>query len=164
MEPTELESLFKTGHLIEGWKNSKSMLQEIENQKTFNFIAHRVTFINSSDPAHLTKESVQTKIDNITEPDILRFSQKVSAKGLSPVYKPKLHEYSQLNKTNKEIWDKSYLEEYMGLHEDIGTWEYITEEEYQTLRPIIGNTLPSMAISKVKTDEDEIQNCSPGQP
>ena len=42
----------------------------------------------------------------------------------------------------------------MGLHKDTKTWEYITEDENKALRPIIGNALPSMAISKVKTDED----------
>ena len=42
----------------------------------------------------------------------------------------------------------------MGLHEVTETWEYITENEYKALRPIVGNALPTMAISKVKTDED----------
>ena len=36
---SKLEALFESSHLIGGWRNSKSMLQEIENQKTFNFIA-----------------------------------------------------------------------------------------------------------------------------
>lgn len=42
----------------------------------------------------------------------------------------------------------------MGLHEETQTWEYITEEQYQTLRPVTGNALPTMALSKVKKDED----------
>lgn len=42
----------------------------------------------------------------------------------------------------------------MGLHEDTQTWEYITEEQYQALRPVTGNALPTMALSKVKKDED----------
>ena len=144
----------QTWSLIECWRNSKSMLQEIENWKTFNFITRWVTFMNSSDPAHLTNDSVQTKLNKLDDPDIIGFSRKVSAKGLSSLYEPKLHEHSKLNETDKEIWDKSYLEEYMGLHEDTKIWEYITEDEYKALRPIIGNALPSMAISKVKTDED----------
>ena len=44
------------------------------------------------------------------------------------------------------------MEEYMGLHEDIGTWEYITEQEYQALHKTIGKALLSMAISKIKKD------------
>ena len=59
-----------------------------------------------------------------------------------------------MSKNDKIIWDKSYLEEYLGLHETTQTWEYITEAEYQVLRPIIGNALPSMAISKIKKDEN----------
>ena len=153
-EPLELQSLLDSGHLIEGWRNSKSMLKEIKNRKTFNFIARRVTFMNSSDPAHLTNDSIQAKIDKIETPEIIGFSRKVSAKGLSSPYEPKLHEHCKLSPSDKEIWDKSYLEEYMGLHEETETWQYITEAEYQALRPIIGNALPSMAISKVKTDEN----------
>ncbi len=42
----------------------------------------------------------------------------------------------------------------MGLHEETETWDYITEEEYQALHPIVGNVLPSMTISKVKTDKN----------
>lgn len=42
----------------------------------------------------------------------------------------------------------------MGLHRDTGTWEYITESEYQTLCKTIGNALLSMAISKIKKDQD----------
>ena len=150
----ELERLMETGYLVDGWKNSKSVLTNIENKKTFNFIARRVTFMNSSDPAHLTNNSVQTKIDKINDTEIIGYSRKVSASGLSSLYEPKLHEHSSLNKTDKEIWDRSYLEEYMGLHDETETWDYITEAEYQALRPVIGNALPSMAISKVKTDEN----------
>ena len=144
----------ETGHLVDGWKHSKSVLTNIENKKTFNFIAQRVTFMNSSDSAHLTKDSVQSRIDLIDTPDIIGFSQKVSAHSLSSLCEPNLHEHSNINKTDKEIWDKLYLEEYMGLHEETETWDYITEEEYKVLHPVIGNALPSMAISKVKTDEN----------
>ena len=44
----------------------------------------------------------------------------------------------------------------MGLHEETQTWEYITKEQYQTLRPVTGNALPAtMApLSKVKKDKD----------
>ena len=110
--------------------------------------------MQSTDPEHLTDDSIRNKLDKLKQPDIIGFSRKVSATGLSSLYEPKLHEHSKLNKQDKEIWDKSYLEEYMGLHDETQTWDYITEEEYQALRPIVGNALPSMAISKVKTDEN----------
>ena len=117
----ELESLLESNHLIKGWHNSKVISQQIEQKKTFNFIACHVTFMQSSDPEHLTNDSVQTKLDKFEQPDIIGFSKKVSAKGLSSLYEPKLHEHSKLNKQDKEIWDKSYLEEYMGLHDETQT-------------------------------------------
>ena len=86
-------------------------------------IAHHVTFTQSSDPAHLTDKSSCSKIDKIKEPEIIGFSCKVSAKGLNSFCEPKLHKHSKLNPNNKEIWDKSYLEEYMGLHEETQTWD-----------------------------------------
>ena len=55
---------------------------------------------------------------------------------------------------DKSIWDHAYLNEYLGLTEDTNTWEYISEREYQILRPITGNALPSMAISTIKKDAD----------
>ena len=42
----------------------------------------------------------------------------------------------------------------MGLHEETQTRKYISEDEYKALRPAVGNALPTMAISKVKTDEN----------
>lgn len=50
--------------------------------------------------------------------------------------------------------NKANLKEYLGLHKDTKTWEYITEEEYQNLKSITGTALPSMAISKIKLDEN----------
>ena len=67
------------------------------------------------DPTQLTDDNICTKLDTSTEPEILGFSKKVSATGLSSLYKPQLHEHS--TKLPKEIWDQSYFEEYMGLHE-----------------------------------------------
>ena len=110
--------------------------------------------MQTSNPAHLDNESIQNCIDHISDKEYVGFSQKVSAVNLSSLYEPKLHEHSKLPPGNKEIWDKSYLEEYMGLHEDTKTWEYISEDEYKALKLTVGNVLPSMTISKIKTDED----------
>ena len=79
----KLETLLESNHLIEGWHNSKVISQRIEQKKTFTFIARRVTFMQSSDPAHLTTDSVQAKLDKLEQPDIIGFSRKVSAAGLS---------------------------------------------------------------------------------
>ena len=150
----DIEALIQTKQLASGWQTSKTMQENINSTQTFNFVARRVAFMNTTDPAHLTNEAVTTKIDSVSAPEIIGFSRKVSAQGLSSLREPKLHEHSKLPPSDKEIWDKSYFEEYMGLHEDTQTWDYITEEEYQSLRPVVGNALPTMAISKIKTDEN----------
>ena len=151
---TDLEHLMDSKRLVSGWINSKTVLHNIETAKTFNFIARRVTFMKSTNPENLKSESVRNKIKATQSHDLIGFTKKVSAANLSSLYEPKLHEHHKLPTADKEIWDASYLEEYMGLHEDTKTWEYISEKEYQTLRPIVGNALPTMAISKIKTDEN----------
>ena len=40
------------------------------------------------------------------------------------------------------------------MHTQSKTWEYISEAEYKTLRPTVGNALPTYAISIIKKDED----------
>jgi len=110
--------------------------------------------MKSTDPAALTDANIQFSIDS-TEPDeIIAHCRRVSATTLQSPTKPKLHEHHKLSPNDKAIWDQSYLEEYLGLHEDTQTWEYITETEYRELCPLTGNALPSMAISKIKTDAD----------
>ena len=69
-------------------------------------------------------ESIATHIKKIATKDYIAFSRKVSATNLSSLYEPKLHEHHKLPRLDKEIWDASYLEEYMGLHKDTNTWEY----------------------------------------
>ena len=65
-----------------------------------------------------------------------------------------LSDHHNLPSPDKLTWDRAYLEEYLGLHEDVKAWEYITEDEYQQLRPIAGTALPSMAVATIKRDED----------
>ena len=104
-------------------------------------------------------QCIRAKLIKSTESEIIGFSKKVSASGLSYLYKPKLHKQSKLPPSDKEIWDQSYFGGgYMGLHEDTQTcWEYITEEQYKVLRPIVGNNLPTMALSKLKPNEKDNQ-------
>ena len=75
-----------------------------------------------------------TKLNTSTEPEILGFSNKVSATGpfkATPIGQRNLG--STIQNTQ--------------------TWEY-----YKLLRPIVGNSLPTMAISKVKTDKNGTPN------
>ena len=53
---------------------------------------------------------------------------------------------------DKSIWDMSYEEEYYCLHNYTKTWTYILEEEYQKLDPNVGNALPKISLSTIKTD------------
>ena len=55
---------------------------------------------------------------------------------------------------DQALWDEAYADEYYGLHNDTKAWEYIMEEEYRTLRPTFGHTLPTFAIATLKMDED----------
>ena len=80
--------------------------------------------------------------------------RKVSASNLYVHQAPAtLLRHNRLKPNDKILWDASYAEEYYGL-QDLGTWELISEEEYLRLRPIVGNALPSMAISILKKDEN----------
>eukprot|EP00957_Ditylum_brightwellii_P089718 6833251-Ditylum_brightwellii.AAC.1 len=65
-----------------------------------------------------------------------------------------------MNKIDKEIWDRAYKEEYFGLHDDTNTWEYITETEYQQLKPTVGHALPTMAIATIKPDKYGRPQCA----
>ena len=63
---------------------------------------------------------------------------------------PSLSKHNKLSINDKLIWDQAYIEEYYGLHTQSKTWEYISEVEYKTLRPTVGNALPTYAISIIK--------------
>jgi len=72
----------------------------------------------------------------------------------SSVSPSSLKDHNEMNSNDKSIWDRAYLNEYLGLTEYTNTWEYITEKEYHILRPIVGNTLPGMAISTIKKNTE----------
>ena len=79
-------------------------------------------------------------------------ARHVSAKGLHVLEAPSLHKHHELSPHDKDIWDRSYLEEYNGLL-NLDTWEVISEEEYKRLLPFSGKALlPTMAISTIKRD------------
>ena len=147
-------SLYASKHLVEGWQVFKTFNQNLKNTELQQFLARRASYFNSSDPATLSNTNTQSAIDASSDSDIVASGRRVSAAGLDSLVEPKLHKHKSLSPHDKIIWDKSYLEEYLGLHETTQTWEYITEDEYEVLRPIIGNALPSMAISKIKPDEN----------
>ena len=94
-------------------------------------------------------------VDNPTEPQSYTTSQyvckKVDASKLQEKKSPpSLSKHNKLLINDKLIWDQAYIEEYYGLYTQSKTWEYISEAEYKTLRPTIGNALPTYAISIIK--------------
>jgi hypothetical protein len=81
----------------------------------------------------------------------LIINKKVSAQHLHLKEAPTLLKHHKLHPDDRQTWDASYREEYQGLT-DIDTWEYISEDDYQTSKHLFGNLLPTMAISTIKYD------------
>ena len=46
----------------------------------------------------------------------------------------------------------AYEEEYYGLHNRTKIWTYISEEEYQQLKPSVSNSLQTISPATIKTD------------
>ena len=80
-------------------------------------------------------------------------ARHVSAQNLSSPIEPSLCKHHELPPGDRITWDASYKEEYDGLVK-LDTWDFVTEEEYEKLKPIVGKALPSMAISTIKRDGD----------
>ena len=81
----------------------------------------------------------------------LIIARKVSAKDLHKMEAPTLLKHHKLHPEDKNTWDEAYRQEYQGLV-DIDTWEVISEEKYINMKHILGNLLPTMAISTIKHD------------
>jgi len=77
----------------------------------------------------------------------------VSAKALISKDSPNLLKHCTLTQNDKDIWNKAYEEEYVGLR-DLPAWVTITEKEYLMNRQTYGTLLPTMAISTIKYDEN----------
>ena len=111
-------------------------------------------FMNSTDQENITDAAIQLAL-NLSPPEEIACCAHVSAAELSSITPPKsLKHHSKLCPKDKDIWDKSYMEEYLGLHQTTHTWDYITEKEYKNMAHLLGKPLPTMAISKIKTDEN----------
>jgi hypothetical protein len=79
------------------------------------------------------------------------YCKRVSAQELDVCQTPTLLTHDKLTNKDRSLWDASYAEEYYGL-QDLGTWEVITDDEYQQIKNVVGKALPSMAISTIKYD------------
>ena len=105
---------------------------------------------------NLNADAIRTYIEANPPQTLIKGKRAhVDASSLSSSTPPSsLKDHSNMTPNDKSIWDHAYLNEYLGLTEDKNTWEYISEREYQILRPITGNALLSMAISTIKKDAD----------
>mmetsp|Transcript_17440 Transcript_17440/g.24623 ORF Transcript_17440/g.24623 Transcript_17440/m.24623 type:complete len:180 (+) Transcript_17440:1047-1586(+) len=62
--------------------------------------------------------------------------------------------HKKLHPDDKKVRDEAYREEYMGLYEGLNAFEYITENEYNSLKHVLGQKLPSITISTIKQNSD----------
>ena len=136
------------------WINNAKFNENYSLGQAQQFTIRRMILQNSTEPSILTDEATSMALDTIT-PEIITSCRKVSATDLDCTIAPKsLKHHNNMPPKDKDIWDRSYMEEYFGLHNTTHTWDYITEEEYQNMAHILGKPLPTMAISKIKRDEN----------
>jgi Reverse transcriptase (RNA-dependent DNA polymerase). len=148
---TAAPSLIQHHILAENWLTTKSFMEKYNLAQANKTLARRIVLTGSPSPDHLTNDNISHHLhDNPAHAIATIF--KISASNLDSQLEPKLHEHYKLSPKDKAIWDDSYREEYFGLHHDTNTWQYITEEEYQNMKHILGRPLPTMAISRIKRD------------
>ena len=126
-------------------------MDELSDTNILNIINER----NNKNDDDKIKQWLTEIVDNSTELQSSTTPQyvckKVDASKLQDKKAPpSLSKHNKLSINDKLIWDQAYIEEYYGLHTQSKTWEYISEAEYKTLRPTIGNALPTYAISIIK--------------
>ena len=122
--PLLIDSLVANKKIFKGWVNSTQAATARRIRMTSNLIANLI------------------------------ISSKVSAANLHDQQTPSsLLNHYKLHPHDKVIWDKAYAQEYQGL-QDIDTWEYISETDYQNCKHIFGKLMPTMAISVIKKDEN----------
>ena len=109
-------------------------------------VARRMRCLSNAVCRHISNHGFATSLGAV-------LARKVSAKTLDVHRSPTLLTHSQLTENDRSLWDAAYAEDFYGL-QDLGTWQIITEEEYQRLRPLVGKALLSMAISTIKHDGD----------
>jgi Reverse transcriptase (RNA-dependent DNA polymerase). len=144
-------SLIQNHIIAQHWLTTKSFMERYNLHQAKTTLARRIILAGSSSPEHLTNDNITQQLTDNPAKAIATIL-KISASTLESSQEPKLHEHYKLSPKDKEVWDDAYREEYFGLHSDTQTWHYITEDEYQNMKSILGRPLPTMAISKIKRD------------
>ena len=111
--------LIRSCKLAQGWVTHSCFIENFNTAQSQTNLLRRMVLLQFTD------------IPQCFTPPPLRL-RKISAKTLQSEVPPKcLKDHSRLSPNDKEIWDATYLEEYLGIHETTHTWEYISEEEYR---------------------------------
>ena len=108
--------------MIQGWQHYKTFNQNLQNMKTQTFLAGRTIYFQSSDPRGLSDANTKPSVASLSNSDIIASACRVLAASLDSLSEPKLHDHKSMSKNDKNIGDKSYMEEYLGLHETTQTW------------------------------------------
>eukprot|EP00957_Ditylum_brightwellii_P094621 7206185-Ditylum_brightwellii.AAC.1 len=93
----------------------------------------------------ITARRVQVLQDIVT--------QHILATSLRYLDPPILLRMIQLCNHNQKLWKEAYNKDFYGL-QNLPLWSVINEVTYQKLGPVMGNALPSMAISMITYDQD----------
>ena len=159
-----IDNLIDTKQLCQGWITSRKLTinRQFEDPKLYH--ARRVRLAKSSNMEDLSDTNI---IKLINERNIKNDNDKIKhwlteivdnsnelKSSTIPQYTckkvdaskfhekkapPSLSNHNKLSINDILIWDQAYIEEYYGLH-----------TQYKTLRPTIGNALPTYAISIIK--------------
>ena len=143
------------GKIVREWKYRLFTKNATTMHNHEEFIIRRLSMINTTDQNLLSNDAVKEYLFHHTPVAYINCRRAhVDASTLQSHKEPSnLREHSLILLNDKTIWVRVYLHEYIGFTEDTSTWEYITEAQYQAICPIVGNTLPSIALSTIKRNE-----------
>ncbi len=120
-------SLFQSKNIMNKWINNAKFNENYSLGQAQQFAIRRMILQNSIEPTILTDEAISIALDHIT-PEVITTCHKVSASELDCTIPPKsLKHHQSMSPKDKDIWDRSYMEEYFGLHNTTHTWDYISE-------------------------------------
>lgn len=106
-----LEELVHSGAIHKGWVHSKTIIAKQTAKSTARVIARRIAFCKSTEYDLLSDDAIIDSIQQASEPEIIAYSNKVSAKSLSSLHKPKLHQHKNLSPTSgiEVIWRSTWV-------------------------------------------------------
>jgi len=117
-----------------------------------NEVAWCIILMESTSPECLAGFFISTLLCS----EEILFARKVSAIDLDFLHVTstlKQHNTTQCLQMIKASGTSHMFEEYFGLNDTTKIWEYLSEEEYNRLRPVIGKVLPTIAIATITKDK-----------